>query len=102
MQRDNVSSFIIIDSRKEKDGYRYLSRFDVRLIKGELTKGDSFTLFETRHPVVFEIQAMESIGEGLFALEVDKNIPWNGQWVGSVVDTEDSSNNKKHGYSNDT
>ena len=64
--------------------------FVVSVLDGELSEGMSFRLYETHHLVVFRILSI-TVDDGYTTLAVNKYIPWDGEWEGSVVATEDQS-----------
>ena len=59
------------------------SIFKIELIKGELNEGDIIRLYETHHPIDFEIKKIE-----INAIYTSKAIPWNNWNHGTIVDTE--------------
>lgn len=93
-----MSLFKIIKSRKYKQDGENVSEFDICLEQGEVDEDTMFTLFETHHRVEFGIKKICKKESGLLTIILTKHIPFDGQWEGALVDTEEPENNKKYGY----
>ena len=92
-----MSIFKITESKVSKESSKSLFFFDIELIEGNLVLGDQFRLYETHRPVDFTVTSVRKTA-GAVRIHVDKTIPWDGLWVGAIVDTETPAASLKYGY----
>lgn len=73
-------------------------RLLIDLLVGDLEVGDTIDLYETRHLVPMRIIEKRLVISGLLELTVDKKIPWDHQWQGAYIDTDDPRTARAAGY----
>lgn len=87
----------IIASRPQKiKDFEHHPEFDVEIISGDLSVGDRFVLWETRHP--FEAIVRKILKGDVVTLSVSCSVSYEGWRVGTIVDSNDPEAGRKYGY----
>jgi hypothetical protein len=93
-----MAVFHIVASRPQQvKDFSDHPEFDVEVIKGEISAGLIFRLYETHHPCDFTVIEVRE-GRQRLTLVVNKSISWEDKWVGAIVDTENPKAALKYGY----
>ena len=87
-----MAKFKIISTKKVKNENKTV--FKINLIEGSLDIGESFTCYDTHHPVEFTILEIKNNNE----LLCNNYIPWDDQFKGGEVDTEGRTRIEKFKY----
>ena len=93
-----MSLFKIINSRKIKKTDGVASEFEVKILKGNLSLQEEFTLFETHHKITFKILKIIGLTSDHFRIQTSRPIMFDGQWKNTEVNTKDLEQNRKYGY----
>jgi hypothetical protein len=88
-----MAKFKISSTKKAKN--ENMTIFKIDLIEGSLDIGESFTCYDTHHPVEFTIFEITNNTE----LLCNNNIPWDDQFKGGEVDTEGKTRIEKFALS---
>jgi hypothetical protein len=91
-----MARFRIVASRKLSDSD--FSEFDVEFESSRLNIGDKSRVFETHHPTDFTLVEIRP-AESITTLVCKNKIAWDGQFVGTVADTNHPDYAKRIGYS---
>ncbi len=84
-----MAKFQIIKSYpKQKNDFESFPTFVVKILKGELYIGNEFSVYETRHEIVYKILKVEKNETGTI-LHVNKPISWEDEFKGIKIDTND-------------
>lgn len=86
-----------ITSSREADRYPPSTYFDIEWISGRLEAGQRIVLFDTRHQCNFDVLEIEDRGDTA-TVKASGLIPWDDQWRGAIVDTDDPMAARWYGY----
>ena len=94
-----MSKFKIISSIKDKNTkpFEGKAKFKVNLIKGKLNIGDSFTAYDTHHPIIYNI--LDIIDEDNFTILIcNPGLGYEKQFEGTFINTQGKSKIEKFYY----